>query len=92
MAQKVKTLPVIQENHVDSLGLEDSLKKEMATHSSILSWRIPWTEEPGGLQPMGSESDTAERLLRHAQPWVQFPDNPLEVAKAPAFASLRTKT
>ena len=49
VAQKVKNLPVIQENHVESLGLEDSLKKGMATHSTILSWRIPWTEEPGGL-------------------------------------------
>ena len=91
VAQKVKNLPVIQDNHVESLGREDSLKKEMATHSSILSWRIPWTEEPGGLQPMGSESDTAERLLRHSQPWVQFPDSPLEAAKAPAFAALRNK-
>ena len=40
---------------------------------------------------MGSESDTAERLLRHSQPWVQFPDSPLEAAKAPAFAALRNK-
>ena len=55
VAQKVKNLPVIQENHIGSLGREDSLKKEMATHSSILAWRILWTEEPGGLQPMGSQ-------------------------------------
>ena len=40
---------------VQSLGWEDSLEKEMATHSSVLAWRIPWTEEPGGLQPMGSQ-------------------------------------
>ena len=46
----VKNLPAIQETRVQSLGLEDPLEKGMATHSSILSWRIPWTEEPGGLQ------------------------------------------
>jgi len=51
---------------VRSLGLEDSLEKEMATHSSILAWRIPWTEEPGGLQSMGSqESDTTWQLNHH---------------------------
>ena len=49
MAQTVKNLPVIQETRVQSLGLEDPLEKGMATHSRILSWRIPWTEEPGGL-------------------------------------------
>ena len=48
---------------VQSLGREDPLEKEMATHSSILVWKIPWTEEPGGLQSMGSqESDTTEQL------------------------------
>ena len=47
--QRVKHLPVIQENQVQSLGREDPLEKEMANHSSILAWRIPWTEEPGGL-------------------------------------------
>ena len=46
----VKTLPVMQKTQVRSLGQEDPLEKEMATHSSILAWRIPWTEEPGGLQ------------------------------------------
>ena len=49
VAQTVKNLPVIQETRVQSLGLEDPLEKGMATHSRILSWRIPWTEEPGGL-------------------------------------------
>ena len=49
----VKNLPAMQETQVQSLGQEDSLKKGMATHSSILAWRISWTEEPGGLQPMG---------------------------------------
>ena len=55
MAQLVKSLPVMQETQVQSLGREDTLEKEMATHSSILAWRIPWTEEPGGLQSMGSQ-------------------------------------
>ena len=49
LAQSVKNLPEIQENSVLSLGLEDPLEKEMATQSSILAWRTPWTEEPGGL-------------------------------------------
>ena len=49
----------MQETQVQSLGWEDPLEKEMATHSSIIAWRIPWTEEPGGLQSMGlQESDT----------------------------------
>ena len=51
----VKNLPAIQEIWVQSQGQEDPLGKETATHSSILAWRIPWTEEPGGLQPMGSQ-------------------------------------
>ena len=53
VAQIVKNLPAMQESQVQSLGQEDPLEKGMATHSSILAWRIPWTEEPGGLQPMG---------------------------------------
>ena len=48
----VKCLPAMQETRVQSLGWEDPLEKKMATHSSILAWEIPWTEEPGGLQPM----------------------------------------
>ena len=54
----VKNLPAMLETWVRSLGWEGPLKKEMATHSSILAWRIPWTEEPGGLQSMGSQSRT----------------------------------
>ena len=50
VAQMVKNLPAMQENPVQSLGQADPLEKEMATHSSILTWRIPWTEEPGKLQ------------------------------------------
>ena len=52
----VKTLPALQETQIHSLGWEDPLEKEMATHSSILAWRIPWTEELGGLQSMESQS------------------------------------
>ena len=55
VAQRFKHLPVMWETQVRSLGQEDPLEKEMATHSSILAWRIPWTEEPGGLQSMGSQ-------------------------------------
>ena len=55
MAQTVKHLPEMQETQVRSLGREDPLEKEVATHSSTLAWRIPRTEEPGGLQFMGSQ-------------------------------------
>ena len=55
VAQSVKNLPAVQETRVQSLGWEDPLEKEMATHSSILSWKISWTEEPGGLQSMASQ-------------------------------------
>ena len=55
MAQIVKNLPAMQETQVRSGGLEDPLKKGMATHSIILAWRISWTREPGGLQSMGSQ-------------------------------------
>ena len=55
MVQQVKNLPAMQETWVWSLGQEDPLEKEMATHSSILDWKIPWTEEPGRLQSKGSQ-------------------------------------
>ena len=58
VAQTVKNLPAMQETEVQSLGWEDPLEKGMAIHSSILAWRIPWTEEPGGLQSMRSQSQT----------------------------------
>ena len=54
----VKSTPAIQETQVRSLGREDPLEKELATYSSILAWGIPWTEEPGGLQSAGSQSQT----------------------------------
>ena len=55
MAQAVKHLSTMQETQVQSLGREDTLEKEMAIHSSTIAWKIPWTEEPGRLQSMGSQ-------------------------------------
>ena len=55
MAQRVKCLPAMQETQVQSLGWEDPLEKDMATHSSTLAWKTPWTEEPCKLLPMGSQ-------------------------------------
>ena len=74
MAQIVKNPPAMQETWVQSLGWEDPLEKETATHSTILAWRIPWTEEPGRLySPRGhKESDTTGRLslsLDRIQKW-----------------------
>ena len=63
MAQLVKNQPAVQETRVPSLSQEDPLEKEQATHSSIVAWEIPWTEEPGGLQSMEpQESDMTEQL------------------------------
>ena len=59
MAQRVKCLPAMRETWVRSLGREDPLEKEMETLSNTLTWKIPWTEEPGGLQPMGSQRSRA---------------------------------
>jgi len=74
VAQTMKNLPAMQETWVWSLGQKDPLEKGMAIHSSILAWRIPWTEEPGGLQSMGSQrvrhdwaTDTNFRLSNHNQ-------------------------
>ena len=55
VTQAVKNLPAMWETRVHFLGQEDPLEKDMATHSSILAWRIPWMEKPGGLQSMGSQ-------------------------------------
>ena len=74
MAQMVKTLSAMQETWVLFLGQEDALKKGMTIHSSILAWRIPWTEEPGGLQSMGSQRvrhDWACILSEEVWPWWQ---------------------
>ena len=56
VAQMVKDLPALQQTWAQSLDQEDPLEKGLASHSSIIAWRIPWTEEPGGLQPMESQS------------------------------------
>ena len=66
VVQRLKCLPAMWETWVRSLGQEDPLEKETATHSSILAWRIPWKEEPGGLQSTGhKQPDTTERLHLH---------------------------
>ena len=63
MAHTVKNLPAMQQTWVQSLGQEDALEKEVASHSCVLAWRISWTEEPGGLQSLGhKEWDTTEQL------------------------------
>ena len=65
LAQWVKNLPSLQDTQVQFLGQEDPLEKEMATHSSLLAWRIPWMEEPGRLQSMGSQELRSEQLNHH---------------------------
>ena len=66
LAQLAKNPPAMQATPVQSLGQEDPLEKGMATHSSILAWKIPWTEEPGGLQSSGLQKlDTTEQLNHH---------------------------
>ena len=60
VAQMVKNLPAMQETMVQSHGQEDPLEKEIATHSSILAWEIPWTQEPGRLQSVGSQRVTKD--------------------------------
>ena len=65
VAQMVQILPAMQETLVLSLGWKEPLEKRMATHSSILGWRIPWTEEPGGLQSMGSQRIRRDLMTKH---------------------------
>ena len=65
VTQRVKNLPAMQETWVQFLGKEDALEKEMATHSTILAWRIPWTDEPGRLQSMGSQESDMTYQLNH---------------------------
>ena len=69
VAQMVKSLPAVQETQVQSLGREDPLEKEMATHSSILAWKTLWMEEPGRLQSMGSQRVGVTSLLLHFHAW-----------------------
>ena len=72
VAQLVKSLPAVQETRVRSLGQEDPVEKKMATHATILAWRIPWTEEPGGLQSMGSPRVGLDRVTNfHFYPSVK---------------------
>ena len=61
----MKNLPAMQETWIQSLGWEDTLEKELTTHSSILGWRIPWTEEPGMLQSMASQRVRHDRAAKH---------------------------
>ena len=71
MAQEVKSLTAVQENQIGSLGQEDPLEKDMENHSSILTWKIPWTEEANGLKSMGSQRVRHDRLiLTHATVWI----------------------
>ena len=63
MAQMIKSLPTTQEAQVQSLGWEDPLEKEMVTHSSVLAWKIPWTEEPSGLHSMESQESGDHKRL-----------------------------
>ena len=64
----VKSSPAVRETWVPSLGSEDALEKGTDTHSSILAWRIPWTEEPGGLQPMGSDTTETHTCTLRCRP------------------------
>ena len=73
MAQIVKNLPAKQQTQVQSKGWEDPLEKGMATHSSILAWRILWTYEPGGLQSLGSQKSDTTQLLTHICVYMGFP-------------------
>ena len=66
MAQRLKRLPPMRETLVQSLGRQDSLVKEMVTHSSILAWRIPWTEKFDGLQSIGSQRVRHDSVTEHA--------------------------
>ena len=75
LAQLVKNLPAMQEILVQFLGLEDPLEKGMATHSSILVWRIQWTEEPGKLQSTGSQGVRHDLVTKQQQQQISF--NPL---------------
>ena len=68
----VKNLPAMQDTQARSMGGEDPLKDSMATHSSILAWRIPWTEEPGGLQSMGSQRVGHDRTTKHTPTSVKW--------------------
>ena len=85
MAQRLRHLPAMQKTWVQSLGQEDPLEKEMATHSSILAWRIPWMEEPGGLQSTGSQRGGHDRATSLS---LSLPAEPQEKPKNTEVGSL----
>ena len=90
MAQTVKNLPAGQETQVQSLGWEDPLEEGMAIHSSFLAWRIPWTEEPGGLQSMGSQRVRHDlRLLQ--KPVLEKPSTTLRELENSGLLHLRAQ-
>ena len=69
VAQMIKNPPAVREVRVPSLGQEDSPQEGMATHSGILAWRIPWTEEPGGLQSTGWQRADTTEVIQHTEVW-----------------------
>ena len=77
MAHMVKNLPTMWETWVQSLGQDDPLKKEMANHSSMLAWEIPWTEHPGGLQSMGLQRVGHNSVTKQQQNIPLYLDSPI---------------
>ena len=89
MAQRVKRLPAMQETRVQSLGPEDPLEKEIATDSGTPAWKIPWTEESGRLQSMGSQRvDTTEQLHFSLFPGGPVAKTPCSQSRGPGFDHL----
>ena len=86
MAQKVKNLPAVQETWVQSLGQEDALNKELETHSSMLAWRLPWTEEPGGLQ--FSSVQSLSRVQFFVTPWTAAHQASLSITNSQSLLKL----
>ena len=88
VAQTVKNLPAMQETGVLSLGPDDPLEKDMATHFSSLAWKIPWTKEPGGLQSKGSQLNNQHFHLHGTQGWIGVSD-PVSRCREVGVACLR---
>ena len=88
IVQSVKNLSAMQETQVKFLGQEDPLEKEIATHSIILAWRIPWTEEPSRLQSMGSQESDMTQRLNHLKPRIWGRDLLGKVTQGPAWLQL----
>ena len=89
----VKNQPVMQETLVRSLDQEDPLKKEMATHSSILAWKIPWTEEPGRLQSVGSQKSRHDLVNKQQQCTLYYlPSRPCFISLCPTSVSFIFQT